>query len=426
MRRLAILLALMALIAAACSDDADDASEDVAEPAAPSEPAEASVSEPAEEAPAPEEPEPVEEPEPEPAPEEAPAEEEASDEEPEAAPDPMAVDLSGVCPNPLVLQTDWYPSPEHGYAYYLIGDAGTLDPQNGIYRGPLLDTGIDLEIRAGGPYLGFQPMTTTMQLDDGIHLGYANTDEQLAAYDEIPTVAVAAPFEINPQILMWNPEVFSFSSFEEIGQSGTDVVYFGGAVYVDYMVDAGILSADQVDPSYDGTPARFVAANGSFVQQGFASSEPWFYENALEEWSKPVDYLLVHDSGFEVYAQPLTVRAEALDGLRPCLELVVPIFQQSVLDHYANPRPTSELILDIVENLESPWVLHSGQMDYSAATALELGLVGNGPDDIVGNFDEARMERFVQLLKDVLEGVPDDIEATDLYTNEFIDPSIGF
>lgn len=425
MRRLAILFALLALIAAACGDDADDAGQGAVEVAAPSEPADASVSEPAEEAAAPE---PAEElaPEPEPALEETPAEEEAPDEAPAAAPDPMAADLSGVCPDPLVLQTDWYPSPEHGYAYYLIGDAGTLDPQNGIYRGPLLDTGIDLEIRAGGPYLGFQPMTTTMQLDDGIHLGYANTDEQIAAFDEVPTIAVAAPFEVNPQILMWNPEEFSFSSFEEIGQSGATVVYFAGGVYIDYMVDAGILSADQVDPSYDGTPARFVAANGAFVQQGFASSEPWFYENALEEWSKPVEYLLVHDSGFEVYAQPLAIRAGALDGLRPCLEMVVPIFQQAVLDHYANPGPTSELILDIVENLESPWVLYSGQMDYSAATALELGLVGNGPDDIVGNFDEARMERFVQLLKDVLEGVPDDIEASDLYTNEFIDPSIGF
>ena len=167
-------------------------------------------------------------------------------------------------------------------------------------------------------------------------------------------------------------------------------------------------------------------SNGSFVQQGFASSEPWFYENALEEWSKPVDYLLVHDSGFEVYAQPLTIRAEALDELRPCLELVIPIFQQAVLDHYANHVPTSQLILDIVANLESPWVLHEGQMAYSAATALELGLVGNGPDDIVANIDEARMERFVELLKGVLEGVPEDIQATDLYTNEFIDPSIGF
>ncbi len=426
MRRLAILLTLLALIAASCGDDAEDAGEAIAEPAAPSEPAEETPA--AEESEPVAEPEPAEEPEPapEPAVDEAPAEEEAGEAAPEAVPETMAVDLSGACPDPLVLQTDWFPSPEHGYAYRLIGDAGELDIENGIYRGPLLDTGIDLEIRAGGPYLGWQPTTATMQLDTGIHFGYVNTDEQVAAYDTVPTVAVAAPFDTNPQILMWNPDVYSFSSFEDIGESDATVVYFAGGVFIDYMVDAGVLRADQVDPSYDGSPARFVAEGGALVQQGFATSEPWLYENALEDWGKPVDFLLIHDSGFEIYAQPLVVRADALEELRPCLELVVPVFQQAVLDHYADSAPTDALILRIVDDLASFWVLYPGQMEYSAATALALGNVGNGPDNIVGNMDDARMQRVVQLLKDVLEGVPQDIEATDIYTNEFIDPSIGF
>ena len=414
------------MIAAGCGDDADDGAVDAA---APSETADsdAAVSQPDDDETAPaEEPEAVPEPEPveEPETDTAPAEETEEALAPES--DPMAVDLSGVCPDPLVLQTDWFPSPEHGYAYRLIGDAGELDTENGIYRGPLLDTGIDFEIRAGGPYLGFQPETSTMQLDEGIHLAYVNSDEQVSAYDIVPTVAVAAPFEVNPQILMWNPEVFSFDTFEDIGDSDATVVYFAGGVYMDYLVDAGILRAEQVDPSYDGAPARFVASGGGIVQQGFATSEPWLYENAIEEWGKPVDFLLVHDSGYEAYAQPLVARAAALDDLRPCLELVIPIFQQSVLDHYADPAPTSQVILDIVTALASFWVLYPGQMEYSAATALELGNVGNGPDDIVGNLDDARMERVVALLKDVLDGAPQDLEASDIYTNEFIDPSIGF
>ena len=422
MRRIAAFVMLLALVAAACGDDADEAGEGAAEAAAPSETADSPAAEPADEAPAPEEPEPAETP----VPEEAPAEEEAAAEDPAEEPAPAAVDLSGVCPDPLVLQTDWFPSPEHGYAYRLIGDAGELDAENGIYRGPLLDSGIDLEIRAGGPYLGWAPTSATMQLDPGIHFGYVNTDEQVAAYDVIPTVAVAAPFDTNPQILMWNPEVYSFSSFEDIGESDATVVYFAGGVFIDYMVDAGILRADQVDPSYDGSPSRFVAEGGALVQQGFATSEPWLYENALEDWGKPVDFLLIHDSGFEIYPQPLVVRADAIDELRPCLELVVPIFQQAIVDHYADSAATDAVILQIVEDLESFWVLYPGQMQYSTATALELGNVGNGPDDIVGNLDDARMERVVQLLKDVLEGVPQDIKASDIYTNEFIDPSIGF
>ena len=445
MRRWAALIVCVALVAAACGDDADDGSAPPAEPAATAEEAPAEAEEataPAvddgatQETTAPAEDDGTTEEAPAPAEDAtddgAAAEEPAADAEPseemaaEEPSDSMAVDLSGACPDPLVLQTDWFPSPEHGYAYRLIGDAGELDSENGIYRGPLLDTGIDLEIRAGGPYLGFAPTTATMQLDEGIHFGYVNTDEQIAAWHVVPTVAVAAPFDTNPQILMWGPEAYSFSSFEDIGQSDAVVVYFAGGVFIDYMVDAGILRADQVDPSYNGAPARFVAEGGAIVQQGFATSEPWLYENALEEWGKPVDFLLIHDSGFEIYAQPLVVRAEVLEELRPCLELVVPVFQQAVIDHYADPGPTDAVILQIVEDLASFWVLYPGQMEYSSATALALGNVGNGPDDIVGNMDEARMERVTQLLKDVLEGVPQDIEASDIYTNEFIDPSIGF
>lgn len=427
MRRFVAVAVLVAFVAAACGDDADEG------PARATEPAETST-----EAPAPSTDEPdeasapstdaAEEPEaPAPADDEpAPTTTAAPAAPAEESGDMMAAGLAGVCPDPLVLQTDWFPSPEHGYAYRLIGDGGELDVENGIYRGPLLDTGIALEIRAGGPYLGFQPTTATMQLDSGIHLGYINTDEQVAVYDDVPTVAVAAPFDTNPQILMWDPDVYSFTSFEDIGESGVTVVYFAGGVFIDYMVDAGILNADQVDPSYDGSPARFVAEAGAIVQQGFATSEPWLYENALEEWGKPVDYLLIHDSGFEIYAQPLVVRAEALEELRPCLELVVPVFQQAILDHYADPAPTDAVILQIVDDLASFWVLYPGQMEYSSATALAIGNVGNGPDDIVGNLDDARMERIVELLKNVLDGVPQDIEASDIYTNEFIDPSIGF
>lgn len=110
-----------------------------------------------------------------------------------ASADAGVVDLTGVCPDPLVLQTDWFPSPEHGYAYQLIGDAGELDAENGVWSGPLLDTGIDLEIRAGGPYLGYQPGTTTMYVDRDIDLAYVSTDEAVAAYAAgFPTVAVLA------------------------------------------------------------------------------------------------------------------------------------------------------------------------------------------------------------------------------------------
>ena len=57
------------------------------------------------------------------------------------------------------------------------------------------------------------------------------------------------------------------------------------------------------------------------------------------------------------------------------------------------------------------------------------GLVGNGPDDTVGNFDETRINDLIKIAIPVYTslGTPpkDGLKATDIMTNEFIDPSIG-
>ena len=434
MKRIASLLAILMLIVAACGDDdADDATPSDATvseaPEAAAEAPEETVIEEPEEAAA-EEPEEtaVEEPE------EAAAEEpeEAAAEEPEETaveePEENLRDLSGVCPNPLILQDNWFPAPEQAYLFRLIGDAGVTDTENGRFRGPLADTGIDMEIRSGGPYLGGQPTTATMQLDGAIHLGNVETDSQFLAYDIVPTVAVWAPLDITPQILMWNPEEYSFESFEEIGTSDATVVHFGGTTFVQYMVQAGILRENQLDPSYNGTPARFVAENGAFAQQAFVTTAAWIYENILPEWSKPVDFLMVHESGFEIYGQQWVVRAEALDEMRPCLERLIPIFQQSAVEHWGgDPELGNATVLRVVEELNSFWTLYPELLAAAVERSVDLGLVGNGHDDIAGNYNEERMERMVALLKEIFPEEAQSLEtATDLYTNEFIDPSIGF
>ena len=60
---------------------------------------------------------------------------------------------------------------------------------------------------------------------------------------------------------------------------------------------------------------------------------------------------------------------------------------------------------------------------------LELGLVGNGPDDTIGNFEDARVADMVGILKDAygtlgVELAPD-VSPETVVTNQFIDPAIG-
>ena len=44
-----------------------------------------------------------------------------------------AVDLSA-CPNPLVIQTDWFPEAEHGGLYQMVGEGYSVDTGTNIIR----------------------------------------------------------------------------------------------------------------------------------------------------------------------------------------------------------------------------------------------------------------------------------------------------
>lgn len=341
----------------------------------------------------------------------------------------VAADLAQ-CPNPIVFQTDWFPEPEHGALYNLTGGEGEVDVESGRFTGPLVaDPSIEVEIRAGGPYVGQQPTVSLMGTDDDIFLGYTNTDEAIQNYDRFPTTAVVAPLDVNPQIIMWDPATYDISSWDEVADTGAVITHFAGAAYTEYLVDAGLVDASQLDPSYDGSPARFVAADGAIMQQGFATQEPYKYEHDYAEWGRPIDFLLIHDSGYEVYQGQLTILDEKLDdAARACLGALVPLIQQSIVDFQANPEPINEVLVRIVEELDSFWVLTDGGVEHTVQAMEELEIVGNGVDDTVGNFDLERLANVIEIIREQVPSieVPDDLTAEDLVTNEFIDPSIGF
>lgn len=340
-----------------------------------------------------------------------------------------AVDLSDVCPATIIIQTDWWPQAEYGATYGLLGPDYTVNTDNKIVSGPLYShgqpTGVDVEIRAGSSAIGDSSVRAEMYTHEEITFGYGSTDGQIKNWEAAPLMSVVAPLEKNPQIIMWDPETYpDIETLSDLGEAGVTVNVFGGQTFTDVLVAEGILNADQIDPSYDGSPAAFIAAGGSIAQQGFASSEPFTYEH-LDEWGKPVKYELIHDAGFQNYSQTFAIRPAALEELRPCLEKFVPVVQQSAVDYLADPGPTNELIVDVVEQYDSFWTYSLDLADFSVATQAELGLTGNGDDDTLGNIDEARIETLLTQMRDAGMDVPEDLTVADLVTNEFIDPSIG-
>lgn len=348
--------------------------------------------------------------------------------------DAVAVEgaLTGVCPDPLVIQTDWWPEAEHGAMYELIGDDYVVDVEGKGVSGSMVsggvNTGVQIEVRAGGPAIGFSAPRVQMYTDNSITIGYTSNDGQILATNDAPTLAVMAPLEQNPQMVMWDPATYpDVETMEDIGEAGITVNVFGGGTFPDVFVAQGIWSADQLDASYDGTPARFIAENGAIAQQGFASSEPYNYENVYEEWgNKDLAFQLVHDAGFEIYSQPLGIKSGDLEELRPCLEKFVPIAQQATVDFAGSPARANAIIVDVVAQFDAGWVYGDAVAAFGANAMTELGLNGNGPDDIVGNFDIDRVQGVIDAMSGAGMDVPDGLSASDIVTNEFIDESIGF
>jgi len=400
MRISAGLLAL-AMVAAACGDDDDG---DAA-------------------------PEPTDEPAPEPTAEPAPEPTDAPATETTDEPAAEGVDLSAVCPPKLVIQTDWFAESEHGGLYEMIGDDYTVDGPNMRVSGSLVaggePTGIELEVRSGGPAIGFAAPRAQIYTDDSINIAYSNIDAQALSWVDTPLIALMAPLEINPQIIMWDPQTWpDVHTIADVGEEGITVNIFGGFGFADVFVAQGIWSADQVDPSYDGSPARFIESL-DIAQQGFASAEPFNYEFVFEEFGRRPAFQLLHDADYPIYSQTLSVLPESVEELADCWELFIPIAQQAQVDFVTNPDRANAMIIDAVEIFDSFWVYSPELAAYSVATQLELGLVGNGPDDTLGNFDEARLQQVIDLIRDAGADIPDDLVAADMYTNEFIDESIG-
>ncbi len=343
------------------------------------------------------------------------------------------VSLKGVCPDTVVLQTDWNPESEHGGAYELLGDSPKIDAGRKTVTGELVaqgqDTGVKFQVRAGGPAIGFQTVTSQMYVDDKITLGYVATDEQTQLSDKNPTTAVLAPLTKSPQMIMWDPTVHpDFKTIADIGKTDTKVRYFNGAAYMEYLIGSGILKRSQVDGGYDGTPANYVASNGKETQQGFASAEPYIYEHEVKAWDKPVAYQLISDAGYDFYQSQIGVRTGDLAKLTPCLTKLVPIMQQAQIDFVKSPDKANSLILDLVKKYNTGWQYSAGVATFSVEQMLKLGLVANAADGSFGSIDEARVQKIIDVSTPIFvkEKTPPKtgLKAVDIVTNQFIDKNI--
>lgn len=325
------------------------------------------------------------------------------------------------------MQTNWWPEPDHGFLFQMIGPNGTIDTNKNTYSGPLGTTGVNLEVRAGGPAIGFQTVTAQEYQDDSILLAMGSTDEQIGTSADQPTVAVMASYDKNPQVFFWGNPDWNFTQVADIKASGATVLAFSAAPFLEVLQGKGLLDKNQVDTSYTGDPSRFVAADGSIVSQGFVTAEPYIYENEVNGWKKPVKFLLLAKE-VPIYQDTMVIRADKLEANRACLQKLVPLMQRGAIDYVRNPGPINAMLVDYTSKIKGGTQISGPGSADAVQKMLSLGIVANGTDGVLGSYDTARIQALITDFGPVFAAKGKAPKATlkpsDIATNEFLDKSI--
>ena len=160
----------------------------------------------------------------------------------------------------VTLQADWYPQPEHGGFYTALA------------KGYYLEEGLDVSILPGGPYVAGPQLVAA----GTVQFGMGSSDNLLEAIgDGQPLIAVAATMQRDPLGIMVRKDspIHNFSDLD-----GQTVAVKPGSTWFRYLVKRYHLSHIQEIPATYSV-ANFVA-DPHYIQQAFATSEPFFAQRA--------------------------------------------------------------------------------------------------------------------------------------------------
>jgi NitT/TauT family transport system substrate-binding protein len=297
--------------------------------------------------------------------------------------------------------TNWLAEAEHGGHYQALAD--------GTYR----KYGLDVTIVPGGPNTNNRILLPVGKLDFYMS---ANTLQGFDAVEQnIPTLAVAAKFQKEPQILMAHPGQ-GIDTFEDLKKLTLFISQEGLVSYFQWLKADFGFSESQVRP-YTSNPQPFLA-NKRSAMQGYVTSEPYAVETV--GGFKPKIFLLA-DQGFNSYSTLIETRRDLVDK-KP--DMVQRFVDASIIGWYnylyGDNRAANALIKR--QNPE----MTDGLLAYSIAKMKEYGIVDSG-DAVthgIGAMTDARMKSFYD--KMVRAGVvKPSVDPAKSYTLRFVNKKVG-
>src|SRR5499425_3342075 len=211
----------------------------------------------------------------------------------------------------VVFGTNWVAEGEHGGHYQALAD--------GTYR----RYGLDVSILQGGPNVNNRILLPVGLIDMFMS---ANTLQSFDAVEQnIPTLAVAAMFQKEPQVLIAHPDQ-GIEKFEDLKRLTLFISKEGIASYFQWLKADYGFDERKVKP-YTFNPQPFLADKRSGMQ-GYVTSEPYAIEKIAG--FRPKVFLLA-DQGFDAYSTLIETRRDLVEK-KP--ELVQRFVDASIVGWY--------------------------------------------------------------------------------------------
>ena len=192
-----------------------------------------------------------------------------------------------------------------------FGTNWVADPEAGGYYQALVDGtyakyGLDVTILQGGPTSNGGMLLIAGKIE--FFMGGDMIGDFLAVQNDIPTIAVAAHFQKNPQIFMSHPGV-GLDKWQDLPNANPAFVSAGAVnTFWAWMRLAYGFKDENIKP-YNFNSAPFIAEPHS-IQQGYLTSEPLEVEK--QGGFKPNVFLLA-DYGYTTYSTLVETRRELVE-----------------------------------------------------------------------------------------------------------------
>jgi NitT/TauT family transport system substrate-binding protein len=296
--------------------------------------------------------------------------------------------------------TNWVAEAEHGGYYQAVAD--------GTYK----KYGLDVTIVPGGPNVNNRILLPVGKLDFFMS---ANSLQSFDAVENnIPTIAVAASFQKEPQVLIAHPG--KAEKLEDLKKLTLFISKEGIVSYFQWLkADYGFDEA-KVKP-YTFNPQPFLADKDSGMQ-GYVTSEPFAVEQA--GGFKPKVFLLA-DHGFNAYSTLIETRRDLVEQKPDLVQRFVDASAIGWYNYiYGDSRPGNALIKQYNPEMTDALLANS------IAKMKEHGIVDSGDSEKlgIGAMTDAHWKSFFD--KMVRAGVvKPGLDYKRAYTLKFVNKGVG-